>query len=267
MARCCLRRVKRNGPSPPRTFSFRAPSRTSPSATSGRCGSLTGCEDSRGSPTASAMTSTYGCSEPNATGSTRQRSDYATVAALSTRSRPRSDEPLIGGSAPAYEDRSLPAHAAAEAVARRYGSGAGGRPSTPARFRRFNCAASAPSRAVCSRRAVDLRVIQFVARITTVTARTRSRRRADGRGGVDGCTALLALVDDLFLADHGSRDRNAGRLSAERLVNIRQALTWNFALRGCDLRPRPKGLTSGVVAPGRSFSVKAKEPFRGSHRG
>lgn len=86
---------------------------------------------------------------------------------------------------------------------------------------------------VCSRRAVNLRVMPVVARITTVTReRTLPTAVPIDAGEVDGLhEPCFALVHDLFLAGPAAPAiEQAGRLSARRLVNIRQALTWTFAL-------------------------------------
>jgi mRNA-degrading endonuclease toxin of MazEF toxin-antitoxin module len=86
---------------------------------------------------------------------------------------------------------------------------------------------------VCSRRAVNLRLMPVVARITTVD---RGRElptavRLDA-GEVDGLPqASFVLAHDLFLAGAAAPATDAaGRLSALRLVELRQAIAWMFSL-------------------------------------
>jgi mRNA-degrading endonuclease toxin of MazEF toxin-antitoxin module len=86
---------------------------------------------------------------------------------------------------------------------------------------------------VCSRRALNLRVMPVVARITTVerdrALPTSVRIEADELEGLD--EPCFALVHDLFLAGPAAPAiEHAGRLSASRLVELRRALAWTFAL-------------------------------------
>jgi hypothetical protein len=86
---------------------------------------------------------------------------------------------------------------------------------------------------VCSRRALNLRVMPLVARITTVererTLPTDVRIEAGEVGGLD--ELCFALAHDLFLAGPAAPPiEQAGRLSARRLVELRRALAWTFAL-------------------------------------
>jgi mRNA-degrading endonuclease toxin of MazEF toxin-antitoxin module len=86
---------------------------------------------------------------------------------------------------------------------------------------------------VCSRRAVNLRVMPVVARITTVAReRTLPTAVAIDAGEVDGLhEPCFALVHDLFLASPAAPPiEQAGRFSARRLVELRRALAWTFAL-------------------------------------
>jgi mRNA-degrading endonuclease toxin of MazEF toxin-antitoxin module len=86
---------------------------------------------------------------------------------------------------------------------------------------------------VCSRRAVNLHLMPLVARITTV-ARDRTLPTAIqlDAGEVDELDAVcFALAHDLFLAGRAAPAvRQAGRLGAQRLVELRGALAWTFAL-------------------------------------
>jgi len=86
---------------------------------------------------------------------------------------------------------------------------------------------------VCSRRAVNLRLMPVVARITTV-----DRDRAlptvvrvaagDVEGLADDC---FALAHELFLSGPAAPAvAAAGRLSALKLVELRDALAWTFSL-------------------------------------
>ena len=86
---------------------------------------------------------------------------------------------------------------------------------------------------VCSRRAVNLGLMPVVARITTVD-RERSLPtavRLDARD-VDGLPEeSFALAHDLFLAGPAAPALSAaGRLGALKLVELRHALEWTFAL-------------------------------------
>jgi mRNA-degrading endonuclease toxin of MazEF toxin-antitoxin module len=86
---------------------------------------------------------------------------------------------------------------------------------------------------VCSRRAVNLRVMPVIARITTVACeRTLPTAVPIDAGEVDGLhEPCFALVHDLFLAGPAAPAiEQAGRLSTRRLVSLRQALAWTFAL-------------------------------------
>ncbi len=90
---------------------------------------------------------------------------------------------------------------------------------------------------VCSRRAVNLRVMPVVARITTVSReRTLPTAVSIDAGEVDGLyEPSFALVHDLFLAGPAAPPvEQAGRLSARRLAALRRALAWTFTLS-----PRP----------------------------
>jgi hypothetical protein len=86
---------------------------------------------------------------------------------------------------------------------------------------------------VCSRRALNLRVMPLVARVTTVererTLPTSVRIEA---GEIDGLNEpSFALAHELFLAGPAAPPvEQAGRLSARRLVELRQALAWTFGL-------------------------------------
>lgn len=86
---------------------------------------------------------------------------------------------------------------------------------------------------ICSRRAVNVRMMPIVARITTVE-RERLLPTAVGiePGEVDGLDEpSFALVHDLFLAGPAAAPaERAGRLSATRFVELRSALAWTFAL-------------------------------------
>jgi mRNA-degrading endonuclease toxin of MazEF toxin-antitoxin module len=86
---------------------------------------------------------------------------------------------------------------------------------------------------VCSRRAVNLSVMPVVARITTAD-RERALPTAVRLGArevehlPDVC---FALAHDLFLAGPAAPAiEPAGRLSALKLVELRQALAWTFSL-------------------------------------
>jgi mRNA-degrading endonuclease toxin of MazEF toxin-antitoxin module len=85
---------------------------------------------------------------------------------------------------------------------------------------------------VCSRRAVNLRLMPVVARITTVerdrALPTVVRLAAGEVEGLRGDS--FALAHDLFLAGPAAPARMAaGRLSALKLVELRQALAWMFS--------------------------------------
>jgi hypothetical protein len=86
---------------------------------------------------------------------------------------------------------------------------------------------------VCSRRAVNLRLMPVVARITTVV-RDRALPTAIqlDAGEVDELDEMcFALAHDLFLAGPAAPAiRQAGRLGAQRLVELRGTLAWMFAL-------------------------------------
>jgi mRNA-degrading endonuclease toxin of MazEF toxin-antitoxin module len=86
---------------------------------------------------------------------------------------------------------------------------------------------------VCSRRAVNLRLMPVVARITTVdrdrALPTVVHLDADDVEGLSEDS--FALVHDLFLAGPAAPPAApAGRLSALRLVELRRALAWTFSL-------------------------------------
>lgn len=86
---------------------------------------------------------------------------------------------------------------------------------------------------VCSRRAVNLRLMPVVARITTVDReRELTTAVALDAGDVEGLPqAGFALAHDLFLAGPAAPALTpAGRLSAHKLVELRRALSWTFAL-------------------------------------
>ncbi len=86
---------------------------------------------------------------------------------------------------------------------------------------------------VCSRRAVNLRVMPVVARITTVAReRAMPTEVLIATGEVDGLhERCFALVHDLFLAGPAAPAvEQAGRLTTQRLVELRKALAWTFAL-------------------------------------
>ena len=86
---------------------------------------------------------------------------------------------------------------------------------------------------VCSRRAVNLRLMPVVARITTV-----NRERALPTvvelpaGEVEGLVEDgFVLAHDLFLAGPAAPAvAPVGRLSARKLVELRGALAWTFGL-------------------------------------
>jgi mRNA-degrading endonuclease toxin of MazEF toxin-antitoxin module len=86
---------------------------------------------------------------------------------------------------------------------------------------------------VCSRRAVNLSLMPIVARITT-TGRERALPTAVqlDAGEVDGLSEdSFALAHDLFLAGPAAPPLDsAGRLSALKLVELREALAWTFSL-------------------------------------
>lgn len=87
---------------------------------------------------------------------------------------------------------------------------------------------------VCSRRAVNLRVMPIVARITTVARERRVPTEvAIAPGEVEGLhEPSFALTHDLFLAGPAAPAvEQVGRLSTLRLVELRAALAWTFALR------------------------------------
>jgi mRNA-degrading endonuclease toxin of MazEF toxin-antitoxin module len=86
---------------------------------------------------------------------------------------------------------------------------------------------------VCSRRALNLRVMPVVARITAVERERALPTAVRIEGGeVDGLDEpCFALVHDLFLAGPAAPAlQPAGRLTARRLVELRSALAWAFAL-------------------------------------
>lgn len=86
---------------------------------------------------------------------------------------------------------------------------------------------------VCSRRAVNLRLMPVVARITTVDReRALPTAVALAAGEVDGLPQdAFALAHDLFLAGPAAPAMApAGRLSALKLVELRHALAWTFSL-------------------------------------
>ena len=86
---------------------------------------------------------------------------------------------------------------------------------------------------VCSRRAINLHLMPLVARITTV-ARDRTLPTAIqlAAGEVQELDEVcFALAHDLFLAGPAAPAvRQAGRVGAQRLVELRGALAWTFAL-------------------------------------
>ena len=87
---------------------------------------------------------------------------------------------------------------------------------------------------VCSRRAVNLRLMPVIARITTVEReRGLPTTVPIAQGEVDELPdGGFILVHDLFLAGPAARAlAPAGRLSARRLVELREALAWTFAIR------------------------------------
>jgi mRNA-degrading endonuclease toxin of MazEF toxin-antitoxin module len=86
---------------------------------------------------------------------------------------------------------------------------------------------------VCSRRAVNLRLMPVVARITTVDReRSVPTAVALAAGEVEGLNEHgYALAHDLFLAGPAAPALSfAGRLSARKLVELRHALVWTFSL-------------------------------------
>jgi mRNA-degrading endonuclease toxin of MazEF toxin-antitoxin module len=86
---------------------------------------------------------------------------------------------------------------------------------------------------VCSRRAVNLGLMPVVARITTVDPeRALPTVIALEAGEVEGLGQDgFALAHDLFLAGPAAPALTmAGRLGAHRLVELRRALAWTFAL-------------------------------------
>lgn len=87
---------------------------------------------------------------------------------------------------------------------------------------------------VCSRRAVNLRTMPVIARITTVPReRSMPTDVAIDAGEVNGLhEPCFALAHDLFLAGPAAPAiEHAGRLGTRRLVELRRALAWTFALR------------------------------------
>ena len=85
---------------------------------------------------------------------------------------------------------------------------------------------------VCSRRAVNLRVMPIVARITTA-ARDRAlptALRLDA-GEVEGLDEVsFVLAHDLFTAGPvAPAVAPAGRLGVQRVVELRRVLAWTFA--------------------------------------
>ena len=86
---------------------------------------------------------------------------------------------------------------------------------------------------VCSRRAVNLRLMPVVARITTID-RDRALPTVVrlGAGEVEGLPEdCFALAHDLFLAGPAAPPADpAGRLSALKLVELRRSLAWMFSL-------------------------------------
>jgi len=88
---------------------------------------------------------------------------------------------------------------------------------------------------VCSRRAVNLRVMPIVARITTVAReRAMPTEVPIAAGEVEELhEPSFALTHDLFLAGPAAPAvEQVGRLSSQRLLELRAALAWTFALRG-----------------------------------
>ena len=85
---------------------------------------------------------------------------------------------------------------------------------------------------VCSRRAVNLRVMPVVARITSAE-RDRALPTAIrlGAGEVDELDEVsFVLAHDLFLAGPTAPPiAPAGRLGVQRIVELRRALAWMFA--------------------------------------
>jgi mRNA-degrading endonuclease toxin of MazEF toxin-antitoxin module len=86
---------------------------------------------------------------------------------------------------------------------------------------------------VCSRRAVNLRLMPVIARITTVE-RERALPTAVPMtpGEVDDLPdGGLILAHDLFRAGPAAPAlAAAGRISALRLVELREALAWTFSI-------------------------------------
>jgi mRNA-degrading endonuclease toxin of MazEF toxin-antitoxin module len=86
---------------------------------------------------------------------------------------------------------------------------------------------------VCSRRAVNLRLMPVIARITTVD-RERGLPTAIrvAEGELDGLPdGGYILAHDLFLASPAAPAvAPAGRLGALRLVELREALAWTFSI-------------------------------------
>lgn len=86
---------------------------------------------------------------------------------------------------------------------------------------------------VCSRRAVNLRLMPVVARIATVD-RERALPTAVplDAGEVEGLPQSgFVLAHDLFLAGPAApATTSAGRLTALKLVELRRALAWTFSL-------------------------------------
>jgi hypothetical protein len=87
---------------------------------------------------------------------------------------------------------------------------------------------------VCSRRAVNLRVMPVIARITTVARElTMPTDVPIAPGEIDGLhEPCFALAHDLFLAGpEAPAIEQAGRLGTQRLIELRTAIAWTFALR------------------------------------
>ena len=86
---------------------------------------------------------------------------------------------------------------------------------------------------VCSRRAVNLRLMPVIARITTVE-RERALPTAlpIAHGELDELPdGGFVLAHDLFLSGPAAPAlAPAGRLSALRLVELREALAWTFSI-------------------------------------
>jgi mRNA-degrading endonuclease toxin of MazEF toxin-antitoxin module len=86
---------------------------------------------------------------------------------------------------------------------------------------------------VCSRRGVNLRLMPVVARITTADHEHALPTAVSlAAGEIEGLAEdSFALAHDLFLAGPAAPAVvSAGRLSARKLVELRGALAWTFAL-------------------------------------